>query len=75
MWEGNKNLGIPKSVQFGLEIFTISSAAYITVDFKKLASDLFHAGFLRLSNAVIKIVKVIKFFQVDIRTFKIRITA
>ena len=30
-------------VQFGREIFTSSPVAYI-VDFKKLASDLFHAG-------------------------------
>ena len=30
-----------KNVQFGRQIFT---AAYITVDFKKLVNDLFHAG-------------------------------
>ena len=44
MQEGNKCLGILKNVQFGWEIFTLSPVAYITVDFKKLISDLFHAG-------------------------------
>ena len=33
-----------KTVQFGREIFTLSPVAYITVDFKILVSDLFHAG-------------------------------
>ena len=36
MQEENKSLGMLKNVQFGLEIFTVSSAAYITVDFEKL---------------------------------------
>ena len=44
MQEGNKNLGMLKIVQFGREIFTLSPVAYITVDFKKLVSDLFHTG-------------------------------
>ena len=44
MQEGNKGLGMLKIVQFGREIFTSSPVAYITVDFKKLVSDPFHAG-------------------------------
>ena len=44
MQEGNKCLGMLKIVQFGWEIFTLSPVTYITVDFKKLVSDLFHAG-------------------------------
>ena len=44
MQEGNKSLGMLKNAQFGREIFTLSPVAYITVDFKKLVSDLFHAG-------------------------------
>ena len=32
-------------MQFGLEIVTLSHIAYITVDFKKLISDLYHAGY------------------------------
>ena len=44
MQEENKSLGMLKIVQFGREIFTLSPVAYITVDFKKLVSDLFHAG-------------------------------
>ena len=44
MQEGNKSLSMLKIVQLGLEIFTLSPVAYITVDFKKLVSDLFHAG-------------------------------
>ena len=43
MQEGNKDLSMLKIVQFGGEIFTLSPVAYITVDFKKLVSDLFHA--------------------------------
>ena len=35
-----------KIVQFGREIFTLSLVAYVTVDFKKMVSDLFHAGSL-----------------------------
>ena len=42
MQEGNKSLGM--LVQFGWEIFTLNPVAYATVDFKKLASDPFHAG-------------------------------
>ena len=44
MQEGNKSLGMLKIVQFGREILTLSPVAYITVDFKKLVSDPFHAG-------------------------------
>ena len=44
MQEGNKSLGMPKIVHFGQETFTLSPVACITVDFKKLVSDLFHAG-------------------------------
>ena len=43
MKEGNKSLGILKDVQFERDIFTLSPVAYITVDFKKLVSDLVHA--------------------------------
>ena len=43
MQERNKSLGMLKIVQFGREIFTLSSVAYITVDFKQLVSELFHA--------------------------------
>ena len=39
-----QKFGYAKNVQFGREIFTLSHVAYITVDFKKLVSDLFHAG-------------------------------
>ena len=44
MQEENKRLGMLKIVQFGREIFTLSPVGYITVDFKKLVSGLFHAG-------------------------------
>ena len=44
MREGNKLLGMLKIMQFGLEIFSLSPVAYITVDFKKLVSDLLRAG-------------------------------
>ena len=44
MQEGNKSLGVLKTVQYGREIFTLSPVAYITVDFKKLVSDLFRTG-------------------------------
>ena len=40
----NQKLGYAKNVRFGREIFTSTPVAYITVDFKKLVSDLFHAG-------------------------------
>ena len=43
MQEGNKSLSMLKIVQFGRENFTLSPVAYVTVDFKKLSSDLFHA--------------------------------
>ena len=41
MQEGNKSLGMLKNVQLRREIFTLSSIAFKTVDFKKLVSDLF----------------------------------
>ena len=44
MQEGNKSLGMLKIVQSGRELVTLSPVAYITVDFKKLVSDLFRAG-------------------------------
>ena len=44
MQEGNKSLAKLKFVQFGQEIFTLSPVASITVDFKKLVSDLFPVG-------------------------------
>ena len=44
MQEENKSLGMLKNVQFEWKIFTLSHVAYITADFKKLASDLFQAG-------------------------------
>ena len=42
MQEGNKSLVMLKIV--GRQIFTSSPVAYIKVNFKKLVSDLFHAG-------------------------------
>ena len=33
-------MGMLKNVQLGQEIFTLPPVAYITVDFKKLVSDL-----------------------------------
>ena len=44
MQEGDKSVGMLKTVQIGREIFTLSPVAYITVDFKKLVTDLFHAA-------------------------------
>ena len=41
-------------MQFGREIFTISPVAYITVDFKNLASDLIHAGSALVESKSIK---------------------
>ena len=55
MQEGNRSLGMLKNVQFGGEIFTLSRAAYITVDFKEFVSDLFHAGFAVEESGCIKI--------------------
>ena len=43
-----------KIVRFGREIFTLSPVAYITVDFKKLVSDLFHAGSAMVESECIK---------------------
>ena len=40
----NRSLGMLKNVQFGRKIFTLSPVGYMTVDFKKLVSDLFYAG-------------------------------
>ena len=44
MQEGNTSLGMLEFVQFGQEMFTLSPLTYITVGFKKLVNDLFHAG-------------------------------
>ena len=44
MQKGNKSLGMLKVVQFEWEIFTLNSVANITVDFKKMVSDLFRTG-------------------------------
>ena len=54
MQEGNKSLGMLKNVQFGREISTLTPLAYITVDFKKLVSDLFHAGSALVGSRSIK---------------------
>ena len=44
MQEEKKSLGMLKIVQFGRKISTLSPVAYITVDFRRLASDLFRAS-------------------------------
>ena len=44
MQKGNKILSMLKIVQFGREIFTSTPVTYITVDFKKLVSNLFRDG-------------------------------
>ena len=44
MQQGKNSLGMLKNVQFGREVFTLSPVARITVDFKKLVSELFQAG-------------------------------
>ena len=44
MQEGSNSLGMLQILQFGREIFILSPVACVTVDFKKLVSDLFHAG-------------------------------
>ena len=43
-----------KIVQFEREIFTLSPVAHIIVAFKKLVSDLFHAGFSVIKSECIK---------------------
>ena len=35
---------MPENMQFGWEIFTLRPIVYITVDFKKVFSNLFHHG-------------------------------
>ena len=54
MQKGNKSLGMLKNVRFGRETFTLSLVAYITVDFKKVVSDLFHAGSALVENKSIE---------------------
>ena len=54
MQAGNKSFGMLKNMQFGRQIFTLSSVAYIIVDFKKLVSDLFHAGSALVESEFIK---------------------
>ena len=44
MQKWNKSLGMLIIAQLGREIFTLSPVSYVTVDLKKLVSDLFHAG-------------------------------
>ena len=44
MQERNKTLGMLKNLQFGWDIFTLRLEAYIIVEFKKLVSDISHAG-------------------------------
>ena len=39
-----QKFGYARNVQCEREFFTFSHAAYITVDFKKLVSHIFHAG-------------------------------
>ena len=46
MQKGNKSLGMLKKWKSGQAIFTLSPAAYIIADFKKLVCDLFHPGSL-----------------------------
>ena len=48
MQEIDKSLGLLKNVQFEGKI--LSPVAYITVDFKKLVSHLFHAVFALVEN-------------------------
>ena len=43
-----------KNVQCGREIFTSSPVAYITVNFKKIVRDLFHAGSALVGSKPIK---------------------
>ena len=45
-----ERFGYAKNVQSEREIFTLSPVAYITVHFKKLVSDLFHAGSALVEN-------------------------
>ena len=52
--EGNKRSGMLKNVQFGRTIFTFSPVAYVTIDFKRLVSDLFHAGSALVESKSIK---------------------
>ena len=42
-----------ENMQFGWEIFASSQVAYITVDFKKVVSDLFHPGFTLVESKCI----------------------
>ena len=49
-----QKFGYAKNVQFGREIFTLSLVAYISIDFKKLVSDLFHAGSAMVESESIK---------------------
>ena len=62
MQEENKSLGMLKNVQFGREIFTLSPLAFITVYFKMLVSDLFHAG-----SALVESESIKSFKKQDIR--------
>ena len=54
MEEGNKSLGMLKMCNLDGNFFTLSPVAYITVDFKKLIGDLFHAGSAFVESEFIK---------------------
>ena len=52
--ERKQKFGYAKNVQFGWKIFTLNPVANITVYFKKLVSDLYHAGFALVERESIK---------------------
>ena len=54
MQEGNKGFGMLENMQFGWEFFALSLAAYRTVDFEKVVSDLFHADSILAESECIK---------------------
>ena len=47
-------MGVLKNVQCGWEMFTLSVVAYVTVNFKKVISDLFQAGSTLVESECIK---------------------
>ena len=49
-----QKVGYAKTMQSGWEIFTLSSIFHITVDFKKVVSDLFHSGSILAESECIK---------------------
>ena len=54
MQEGNKSLGMLKNYGYCTGIFTFSPVDYITVDLKKLESNLFPAGSAVVQSECIK---------------------